>query len=536
MTSEFNGDITARPATLPALLGAAATDTAPFLLCADRDWTYADFSRAVDGFATGLLGAGIAKGDRIAIAAPNSAQWLITWFAATKIGAILVTLNVAYREREFEYMLNQSGAIMLVCTVRDSEFDFVEFLGALKPRIPLVRTFVFLEHVGFDGSTSWDELFESEPSEKTLADAQAAVHPDDPAVILYTSGTTGSPKGATLTHASILASAAAQASHLGQTRDDVSIGHMPLNHVGGMTCTVAATMVSHGSVALLTRYSPKLAAETIDKRGVTIFIGVPTMYSIMMDTEEFKAATISSVKTCIIGGSNVEPAMGHRILNTFLGARLANLYGSSETSGGCIVSAADDDLQTLVDTLGVAIGNFEVRITDDQNNAVPETDEGELQIRGGCVAGGYWEDPAESARAFRPDGWLATGDMARLRADGRIELCGRKKEMYVRSGYNVYPVEVENVLAADDSVAMSAVIGVPDAMYGEVGHAYVVPAPGVSIDIEHLIERCKNQLARYKVPAQIHVIDSLPLTPSGKIKKIALRRPPASSLQVGETA
>ena len=522
--TEPGHSIAPQTATLPGLLKDASSGIdAPYLLCLDRDWSYAEFSRAVDELAAGLLAAGIRRGDRIAIAAPNSAQWLITWFAVTKIGAILVTLNVAYREREFDYMLNQSAAVMLVCSARDGDFDFVDFVQKLRKRIPTVRHYVFLGDDGFAGSHRWEDLLiPAGTAANTLAQAESAVQPADPAVILYTSGTTGDPKGATLTHASILASARAQAERLGQNSDDVAIGHMPLNHVGGMTCTVASTMLTRGRVALLPRYSPKMALEAIDLRKVTIFIGVPTMYTMMMDLPEFSAADITSVRICVIGGSNVEPAMGRRILDTFDGARLANLYGLSETSGGCIISAADDDLETLVETLGVGIGDFEIRITDDDHHPLPPGSEGELHIRGGCVAGGYWDNPVESGRAFLPDGWLVTGDMAVQRPDGRVALCGRKKEMYVRSGYNVYPVEIENVLAADPTVAMCAVVGAPDAMHGEVGHAYVVPVHGSDINADALLDRCAKQLAKYKIPAQIHVVDSLPLTPSGKIKKVIL--------------
>lgn len=525
MTTDAERDhsLTHSAATLPALLEETSLRAAaPFLLCPDQNWSYGQFAEQVDQFAAGLLSLGITRHDRIAIAAPNSAQWLITWFAAAKIGAVLVTLNVAYRDREFDYMLNQSGAVMLVCCAQDNGFDFVEFLQGLRPRIPSVQHFVFLDGDGFDGSHRWDDLVLA-PVPQTLSGLQAQVQPDDPAVILYTSGTTGEPKGATLTHASILASATAQAHHLHQTGDDVAIGHMPLNHVGGMTCTVTASMVAGGKVALLPRYSPTLALEAIGRHKVTIYIGVPTMYTMMMDLADFAATDISSVRTCIIGGSNVEPAMGRRILDTFAGSRMANLYGLSETSGGCIISALGDDLETLVATLGVAIGDFEVRITDDTGQPLPPDTEGELHIRGGCVAGGYWDNPADTQRTFLAGGWLDTGDMATQRPDGRIALCGRRKEMYVRSGYNVYPVEIENVLASDDAVAMSAVIGVPDPLYGEVGHAYIVAAPGATVDVEALLSKCGRELAKYKIPAQIHVVDSLPLTPSGKIRKVALR-------------
>lgn len=513
------------PTVLPDLLRAAGSSASTFLLCPDRTWSYGEFSEAVDQFATGLLSLGVSRGDRVAIAAPNSAQWLVTFFATARLGAVLVTLNVAYRDQEFDYMLNQSSASMLICCTEDGGFDFVQFLQDLRPRLKTVHHYVFLSGDGFEGSTRWDALLHEadEVDVEALKEHESTLTPDDPAVILYTSGTTGQPKGATLTHANILTSAAAQARHLDQGPNDVSIGHMPLNHVGGMTCTVAASMIAGGQVALLPRFNPALALEAIREHGVTTYIGVPTMYTMLMDHPDFSPELVESVRTCVIGGSNVEPAMARRILETFAGARMANLYGLSESSGGCIISAPDDDLETLVATLGVPIGDFEIRITDDNHQPLPAGTEGQLHVRGGSVAAGYWEKPDETSQAFLPGGWLDTGDMAALRPDGRIALRGRKKEMYVRSGYNVYPVEVENVLAREPEVAMSAVIGVPDEFHGEVGHAYVVPAPGQSIDPDALLERCRGQLAKYKLPAKIVVVDALPLTPSGKIKKVELR-------------
>ena len=386
-------------ATLPAALARACRDraTAPFVLVEEgADWTYGDLDRRSDQLAAGLQKAGIQPGDRIAIAAPNSPVWIVTWFAAAKLGAVLVTLNVAYREREFEYMLNQSGSSMLICIDEFRDFDFVEFLEGLRHRLPTVRHFVTLGGRTVEGGIGWNDLLVEEPDLDRIRAASAAVRPEDPAVVLYTSGTTGDPKGAVLTHRSILASAAAQVDRLGQRADDVSIGHMPLNHVGGMTCVVAASMVAGGSVALLSGYHPRTALETTVERRVTLWFGVPTMYAMMLALPEFAAADTSSVRLCVIGGSNVEPELGRRITTVFGGARLANLYGLTETSGGSVISAPEDDLDTLVSTIGVPTGNFAVRVVDDEGRVLPPETEGELQIAGACVAAGYWERPDES--------------------------------------------------------------------------------------------------------------------------------------------
>lgn len=477
----------------------AAHGGAPFLICAERRWTYAEVDEASDRLAGGLRALGIERGDRVAIAAPNCAEWVLTWLGTMKLGAVLVPLNVVYREREFVQMLGESEAVALICTPEHAGFDFMAFLDGLEGRLPSGRHRVFLD------SPEWDALLGADPLPADEAD------PGDPAVILYTSGTTGEPKGATLTHASILASARAQAERLDQGPDDVLIGHMPLNHVGGMTCTIMASVVAGGSVALLPGYHPQVALDTLAGAGVTVFVGVPTMYQMMMGLPGFADADTSAIRLCIIGGSNVEPALARRILDAFDGARLANLYGLSETSGGCIISGTEDDLDTVADTLGTAIGDFALRV-----------DDGELQVRGTCNAKGYWKRPRESAAAF-DEAWLATGDMATIDDTGHVRLHGRKKEMYVRGGYNVYPAEIENVLAADETVAMCAVIGVPHERFGETGCAYVIAAAGHEVDPGALRERCRHQLADYKVPDEIRVVAELPLTPAGKIKKVAVR-------------
>lgn len=503
---------------------AVETPDAVFLLTPQRDWTYRQVAEAAERVAAGLQELGVSAGDRVAIAAPNSAEWFVTLMATSRIGAALVALNVLYRQHEFDVMLNGSGAVVLICVDRHRDFDFVSFFDGLRDHLKTVREYVFLGGPGFAGSRRWDDLARTPlPQRRTEAPASAETE-ETPAVILYTSGTTGDPKGAMLTHRGILASASAEAAHLNLHADDVLIGHMPINHVGGLTCSITAAMVVGAGVLLLPAYHPQDALDGITQRGITVYIGVPTMYTKMMELPGFAIADLSGVRTCVIGGSNVEPALARRIGSSFPRARLANIYGLSETSGGCIMSAAEDDIETLAETLGVPIGDFEVRVVDDERKPLPAGLAGELQIRGAGVAAGYWQLPEATAASFGSDGWFSSGDMAELRTDGRVRLRGRKKEMYVRGGYNVYPAEIENMLAKHPDVAMSAVIGVPDATYGEVGIAFVVPRAGHTIDVADLKQLCHTNLARYKMPEEIRVVDDLPTTPTGKIHKRELQK------------
>ncbi|WP_222432070.1 class I adenylate-forming enzyme family protein [Leekyejoonella antrihumi] len=509
------------PTTLTALLRTRAQGPErPFLLTADGPVTYADLDAMSDRFATALHHLGLRKGDRIGVAAPNGIPWLVTWFAASKIGCILVTLNVVYREQEFRHMLRQSGARAVVCVNEFGGFEFEPFLDRLLPQTPSVEHAIFIGRPGTEGRLRFEELLQTPADPAVL---RQTAEPDDASVILYTSGTTGEPKGAVLTHASILASARGQVDRLAQAADDVTIGHMPLTHVGGMTCTIASTLEAGGRVSLVPSFNPKQSLELIARDRITIMVGVPTMFGMILSLLEANQVDTSSVRVCVIGGSNVEPTMAQHLKRAFPGARLANLYGLSECSGASVISRAEDGLQTITDTIGAPLAGVEARIVDGSGQPLPPDTIGELQIRGDAVAQGYWDLPETTARTFSTEGWLSTGDVAVLTEDGHVSLRGRLKEMYVRGGYNVYPAEIENLLAVHPSVAMSAIVGVPDAKWGETGHAFVVAREGAVVDVEALRELCETQLAEYKVPDGFTVVDSLPLTPAGKIRKVELR-------------
>ncbi|MBM7367006.1 class I adenylate-forming enzyme family protein [Gordonia hydrophobica] len=505
--------------TLGAVLAdrAASAPDAPFIHFGGETVTYGQMRQRALRAATGLRAAGIGRGDRVAIAATNSPEWLVAYFATAQIGAILVTLNVIYREHEFAYMLGQSEATLLLCDETAGDFEFRPFLAELAPRIPSVQRTVFF---GADGDDGWARMEASEPD----AEPEAAT-PDDPAVILYTSGTTGEPKGATLTHASLLASAAMQAQRFGQRADDVLLGALPFNHVGGLTCAVGSSLVVGGAVALLARFHPDLVVDAA-QRGLTVFCGVPTMYRMLLASEAFAACDLSTVRLCVVGGSNLEPSLAEQVTARFGGPRLANLYGLSETSGACVISPEGDSLATVATTIGTPLDGVEGRVVSDDGAPLPPGEPGELQVRGACVAAGYWEKPTETAATFADDGWLSTGDVATMNDDGHVSIIARKKEMYVRGGYNVYPAEVENVLATDPTVAMCAVIGIPHRTYGETGYAFVVPAPHATVNVESLLEKCRRSLAAYKVPDAVEIVDALPMTPAGKIRKVLLTPAP----------
>lgn len=514
--------------TYPALLRAvaAAEPDRVFLHCAseraEREAvTFAELERRAHRVAAGLLARGLGPGDRIAIAAPNGAEWLELFLGAAGIGVVVVTLIVRYRESELEYMLNQAGVRLLVTAAVAGDIDLESFYSEFRPRIPTV------EHVLFLGGTGNGERYGAlpiDPPDRTDLDRRAeAVRPADPAVILYTSGTTGTPKGAVLTHGGLLGAGVAQARRLGTGPEDVYFSAMPLNHVGGLTCSVTSALVGRSAVVLAPAFSPAGALDDMERHRVTMLGGVPTMLTLVLGHESFSRRDTRSVRLAMVGGANADPTLCAAIAQGFPNARLVNLYGLSEVSGACVMSAPDDDLPTVSRTLGTPLDGVRTRVVDPDGNDVGPGVDGELLVRGPGTAAGYWRLPEASAEVFGPDGWVATGDIVTADPDGHLTIRGRRKEMFIQGGYNVYPVEVENVLTAHPAVAMAAGIGVPDPLLGEVGHYYIAARPGHRLDTDELIAFCAARLADYKVPRQIELVDELPTTPTGKVAKAVLR-------------
>lgn len=482
--------------------------------------TFRQMQQRSQRIAAGLLAHGIGYGDRIAVAAPNHLEWLELLFGAVRIGAIVVTLNVRYRASELAYMLNNSGARMIVTAARDGDFDLRSFYAGFRDRIPRVEQIFF---PGDNGAQSFDNLATS-AADGQLAAAQRTVQADDPAVVLYTSGTTGQPKGAVLTHASLTGAARAQATHYGTAESDSYLCVLPLNHVGGLTCSITAALVTCSTVVMQPTFSPAAALSAIEQHGITVVGAVPTVWQLMVSHEDFARTKTHSVRMAIVGGSNLEPALARRLTQAIPGIRLANLYGLSEVSGGAVGSLADDCIEQISHSLGVPYPGVETRVVDTHGNAVADGAQGELQLRGPGTAAGYWQMPEQTAATFLPDGWVATGDMVSRESDGHVRLLGRRKEMFVQGGYNVYPVEVENVLTTHPGVFMAAGVGVPDAVLGEVGCYHVVRRAGVNVTADELHAHCARSLADYKVPRQFVFVDQLPLTATGKVAKSKLHQ------------
>jgi acyl-CoA synthetase (AMP-forming)/AMP-acid ligase II len=478
-----------------------------------------------DQVAAGFLKLGLTKGDRIGIIGLNQPEWLYTYFAAAKIGAVVVGLNVRYRESELDYMLNQSQAKALVTIPRLGDMDYVAFFEGFKEKVPTVEHYIFIGPEGFPGSVLFENLLKTPVEEKALEAAKAAVQPDDLMIIIYTSGTTGKPKGAAITHKSQMASAVAQAQHTKGNEDDLILLPLPFNHVGGITCGILTILAGKGTCVLIPAFVPDLVIEAAIQYRPTVFAGVPTIHVLCLMSEKFKEwDSRDRVRVLISGGSNAEPELLKKLMAAYPKATMMNLYGLSESSGAAIMSTWHSDFETTVQSIGQPIGNFQVKVIDMKGNDLPSGETGELLLKGDCVAAGYFRMPEETSAAFDQEGWLHTGDMARINPQGYITLVGRKKEMYIQGGFNVYPVEVENLLVQHPKVMFAAGIGVPDPVLGEVGRYYIVPKPGVTeINEEEIKTFCRDQLADYKVPKQVVFRKELPLTPLGKVMKSTLK-------------
>lgn len=516
--------------TVGALVSWAAVryDDRTAYIDAGREYTYADMEAAADRLACGLLELGLARGDRIGLIGLNQIEWLQVFFAAARIGVVVVAMTVRYRDNELQYMANDS-CVKAIFTVAEHEgFDFLALFRRLGPDTPTIRHLVCIDRPESlpqelpEGVHRFSRLSNLPPRNAMLAELRAAVQPGDLVMIIYTSGTTGRPKGAGLTHRSLLASARAQHAHTRVDTDDLTQLGSPLNHVGGITCGVMTFMLGGGTIELVPEFKASGVLDMMRQRPPTLIGGVPTMLTLLLMNARSEGVDFGRVRLVTIGGSNVESALMEQVRQRMPRATIMNLYGLSEASGALVMSPWDASGHELLETIGKPLPGVEVQVRSFDGGIAATGEIGELCFR----APGVIDDYVGQARgndAF-DGGWLHTGDLGYLDAGGFITLKGRRKDMYIQGGFNVYPAEIENVIARHPKVAMVAGIGVPDAMFGEVGRYYIVPRPDSELTEDDIREYCREHIADYKIPRQIVLRDALPLTPAGKIHKAALRQ------------
>jgi fatty-acyl-CoA synthase len=485
-----------------------------------RRWSYTDFLAAVRQLATGLLGAGIRPGDRVGIWSPNIPEWTITQYATAEIGAILVTINPAYRAHELEYVLNQSEVRMVVAADSFKTSNYVEMLNEVRPRCP------HLEQVVIVGDPTWTALAATGADDAALAAVAGSLSNTDPINIQYTSGTTGFPKGATLTHRNILNNGYLVGELLGYTGEDRICIPVPFYHCFGMVMgNLAAT--SHGATMVIPSmgFDPAAALTAVETERCTSLYGVPTMFIAELELEGFGEFDLTSLRTGIMAGSPCPAEVMNQVIDRMHMAGVAICYGMTETAPVSTQTRSDDSVLHRTTTVGKVGPHLEVKIIDaDSGEVVPRGVAGEVCTRGYSVMAGYWNQPEKTAEAIDADGWMHTGDVGVMDEGGYIAITGRMKDMVIRGGENIYPREIEEFLYTHPDILDVQVIGVPDAHYGEELMAWIRLRAGVSgLTADDVRRFCSGKLAHYKIPRYVHIVDEFPMTVTGKVRKVEMR-------------
>ncbi len=497
---------------------------------AGRRWTYAELAADVDALALGLLELGITKGDRVGIWAPNCAEWTLTQYATAKIGAILVNINPAYRARELEFVLNQSGSTLLIAAEKLKTSDYAAMIAEARPRCPALRTVVLIGH------PEWNSLLETGRHRDRGALDSIELDTDDPINIQYTSGTTGFPKGATLSHHNILNNGFFVGELCNYTEADRICIPVPFYHCFGMVMgNLAAT--SHGACMVIPApaFDPDATLQAVQAERCTSLYGVPTMFIAELSAPSFADYDLSSLRTGIMAGSPCPVEVMKQVIERMSMTEVSICYGMTETSPVSTQTHVDDSLDRRVSTVGRVGPHLEVKVIDPETGrTVPRGTAGELCTRGYSVMIGYWNQPDKTAEAVDPAHWMHTGDLAVMDADGYLAITGRIKDMVIRGGENIYPREIEEFLYTHPDILDAQVIGVPDVKYGEELMVWVRLRDGAQpLTPEALREFCAGQLAHYKVPRYVHIVDEFPMTVTGKVRKVEMRERSVEILGLG---
>nr|WP_208383004.1 AMP-binding protein [Modestobacter marinus] len=487
-----------------------------------RRWTYPELVAEVDACALGLDALGVAKGDRVGIWAPNCAEWVFVQYGTAKLGAVLVNINPAYRTHELSYVLRQAGISVLVAAPEFKGSDYRAMVDEVRADCPALRDVVFL------GDQEWTQLLDTgrAADRARLAERAAQLSPDDPINIQYTSGTTGFPKGATLTHHNLLNNGFFVGEGCGYTEADRVCIPVPYYHcfgmgMGNLGCT------SHGATMVIPApgFDPAATLRAVQEERCTSLYGVPTMFIAELALPDFASYDLSSLRTGIMAGSPCPVEVMKRVVDEMGMAEVTICYGMTETSPVSTQTGADDDLERRTSTVGRVHPHLEVKVVDPRTGlTVPRGQTGEFCTRGYSVMLGYWDEPEKTAEVLDAARWMHTGDLAVMDDAGYLNIVGRIKDMVIRGGENVYPREIEEFLFTHPDVVEAQVIGVPDARLGEELMAWVRLRDGAEeLTAERLRAFCAGKLAHYKVPRYVKVVDAFPMTVTGKVRKVEMR-------------
>jgi fatty-acyl-CoA synthase len=515
-------------------------------------WTYSEYAQEIERLATGLLRLGIRAGDRVGIWAPNCAEWCLAQFATARMGAILVNVNPAYRVFELEYALNRSGCKALITAESFKSSQYVEMLQALAPELdrcepgrlesetlPGLEIVIRLGEASTAGMLNFADVCDlgSESERTLLHELENGLDPHDVINIQFTSGTTGNPKGAALTHYNILNNANQVAHGMQFSEHDRLVIPVPMYHCFGMVLGKLAC-VSRGAAAIFPSdaFEAGSVLEAVEAEQATALHGVPTMFIAELEHPDFERYDLSTLRTGIMAGAPCPVEVMKKVIERMHMAEVLIAYGQTECSPVNHMTLADDPIEKRVETVGRAGPHLEVKIVDEDGETVPIGETGDICARGYAVMKGYWEDPGKTAETVDAEGWLHSGDLGVMDEDGYVAVVGRLKDMIIRGGENIYPREIEEFLFTHPDIQDAKVIGVPDERFGEEVCAWVQLKEGATLGEEEIRAFCKRNIAYFKVPRYVRLVDEFPMTVTGKIQKFKMREVMEELLQAESAA
>lgn len=510
-----------------------------FIIDGERRLTYREVADIVDRVAEGLIDLGVERGDRVSTWLSNCPEFVVTWLATARIGAVLVPMNTHYKEREAEYALAQSESSVLVYKPTFEDTDFEAMVTSLRSEVDTLDHTVVIGGRGDTDSIDWADLSDGRP-ERTdqVAERQQQVSPEDPNLIVYTSGTTGDPKGAVHDHNSILKNEKRITEWMNAEPSDYRLSYLPPYHIAGSCTEIIGPMMVGSTIIFMEAFDPVTAMEWVESESVTIMSGIPTHYKMILNHERYDEFDLSSLRGGWVGGSAVDESLAIALREELGMDEMVVVYGMTETISVTTFTEPDDTIEHITTTDGKPISEidrelwgtepgFEVGIFDPETETrLPAESEGEIRVRGDIVLKEYFNMPEKTQEAIDDDGWFRTGDRGIMTDDGYLNVTGRIRDIFIVGGENVAPADVENYISTHEGVKIVTVIGVPHDRLGEVGKAYVEPKPGYDLTEEEIIDYCEGEIAGFKIPRSVEFYEESdwPLTPTGKIQRFKLEK------------
>ena len=518
--------------TIPGLLAAtvARQPDAPAVVDGDMRLSYAELGARARDFGGALVASGIDAGDRVALWAPNSAEWIVAVLGLWQAGAVLVPVNTRFKGAEAADILARSKARALVTVTDFLGTDYLGMLAGTGTDLPDLRTVVVARGAAPDDAEAWDGFLDraTDDARAEVARRTAALDADTPSDILFTSGTTGVPKGVVMTHGRTLCVATDWVAMTGLGADDRYLMVNPYFHMFGLKAGILASVAAGAAMFPEPVFDVDRALARVAEEQITVLPGAPTLYQSILDHPDRGRHDLSSLRVAVTGAADIPVTLIRRIVDELPFPTVVSGYGLTE-GGTASATDLDDDPEAIATTVGRARPGFEIRIAGEEDRDVPAGEMGEILLRGPSVMAGYLDDPAATADALSSDGWLRTGDLGVLDGDGYLRIAGRAKDMFIVGGFNAYPAEIEGHLLRHPDVQQAAVIGIPDERLGEVGMAFVVTRSGDAAVGAEILAWCRDEIANYKVPRAIEIVDELPLNATGKVEKNVLRERAAQS-------